>query len=124
DYFEGFKELQYVNFSQLQILKFQYGCPSDEILIKFLEINGNNLKEFYVDNLRGDLNSLNLSIAKFCPNLRKLYTNFKHNELETLKIIFNSCQYLESIKLWCNGRFLSEKEIFETIAIHSPKNFY
>ena len=49
----------------------------------------------------GDLssNSLNLAIAKFCPKLRKLSTGFKNSELETLKLVFNSCQYLESIRI-------------------------
>ncbi|PKY56829.1 hypothetical protein RhiirA4_477396 [Rhizophagus irregularis] len=45
-------------------------------------------------------NSLNLATSKFCPMLRKLSTGIKNNELETLKIIFNSCK-LESIKIWC-----------------------
>ncbi|RIA84601.1 hypothetical protein C1645_832026 [Glomus cerebriforme] len=42
----------------------------------------------------------------------------------TLKIIFNSCQYLESIKIWCGKRFLNEKEVLKTVVKYSPKNFY
>src|SRR5204863_5301269 len=53
---------------------------------------------------------------------RKLSVGFKGSELETLKTIFNSCQYLESIDIWCNGAFLSEKESLEMVAKHSPKN--
>ena len=41
----------------------------------------------------------NLVIAKFCPNLRKLSVGIKKDELEILKIVFNSCQYLESINI-------------------------
>ena len=66
DSFEDFKELQYVIFPQLQILKFTRACPRYELLIKFLENNGKNLKEFYVKK-GNDL--LNLAVAKFCPNL-------------------------------------------------------
>ena len=44
--FEDFKKLQYATFSQLQILKIQYGCPKFELLINFLEINGETLKNF------------------------------------------------------------------------------
>jgi hypothetical protein len=40
-----------------------------------------------------------------------------------LKIVFNTCQYLESIKIWCGGEFLSEKEALEMVAKYSPKNF-
>src|SRR3989442_671470 len=109
--FEDFKILQHVTFSHLQVLKFEYESPGNEFLIKFLEINGRNLKEFYVNyNIN---NSLNLAIAKFCPNLRKLFSKFINDELETLKMIFNSCQYLESIKIWCCEYCLNEKEILE-----------
>jgi hypothetical protein len=119
--FEYFKELQYASFPQLQVLKFNYSCPKYELLIKFLENNGKNLKEFYVKN-NGYL--LNLAIAKFCPNLRKLFTIFRNDELETIKLIFNNCQYLESIQAWCGGRYLNDKEILEIILKYSPRNFY
>ena len=63
-----------INFSQLQILKFQYKCPEYELLKKFLKIN---VKELYFNC---DINnSLNLAIANFCPNLRKLFTGFNRN---------------------------------------------
>src|SRR5205085_7294083 len=101
---EDFKRLQYATLSHLQVLKFQYECPRDELLIKFLENNGKNLKEIYIDDSIND--SINLAIAKFCPNLQKLFTGFKNNELETLKIILNNCQYLESIKVWCCNNYL------------------
>jgi hypothetical protein len=97
--FGDFKELQNAVFSHLQVLKFEYASPKYGSLIKFLENNGRNLKEFYIGY--GTNNSLNLAIAKFCQNLRKLFARFKKDELETLKLIFNSCQYLESIQIWC-----------------------
>ena len=40
-------------------------------------------------------NASNLSIAKFCPNLKKLFTRFNNDELDVLKTILDSCQYLE-----------------------------
>jgi hypothetical protein len=107
--FKNFEELQYTNFPQLEILDIPiYGSSSNyELLTNFIEINGNNLKECYIGNHgtlysgeSGDCdNSLNLAIAKSCPNLRNLSVGFKYNESETLKIIFKSCQYLESIEI-------------------------
>ena len=41
-----------------------------------------------------------------------------------LKIIFNSCQYLEGIVIDCGINGLNEKEVLETVAKYSPKNFY
>ena len=41
-----------------------------------------------------------------------------------MRDIFNGCQYLESIKIWCGGRCLDEKEILEVVAANSQKNFY
>ncbi|RIA97865.1 hypothetical protein C1645_801570 [Glomus cerebriforme] len=123
--FRDFEELQYVVFPRLQILKIERACPGYELLIKFLENNGKNLKELYIGDIEGySDNSLNLAIAKFCPNLRKLSAGFKNNESETLKIVFKSCQYLESFNIWCGGEFLSEKETLEVIAKYSHKNIY
>src|SRR4051794_37982680 len=90
--------------------------------MNFLEINGKNLKELYI-NVDG--NALNLSIAKFCPNLKKLITVINsNNELDTLKTIFSSCQYLEGIVIWCEGIYLDGRKVLEIVAKHSPKNFY
>src|ERR1044072_9021950 len=120
DFSDDFKILQFVTFPQLQILKFIRNCPRHELLIKFLENNGKNLKEFYVGH---NNNLLNLAIAKFCPNLRKLYTVFEKDELEALKIIFNSCQYLENMNVLCSyGDCV--KEYFDILAKYSPKNFH
>ncbi|GBC06216.1 hypothetical protein RclHR1_00670008 [Rhizophagus clarus] len=122
--FEDFESLQYVILPQLQILKIQRAFPKYDLLIKFLENNGKNLKVFYLGDIKGySDNSLNLAIIKFCPNLKKLSTGIKNGELETLKLIFNSCQLLESIKIWCGSTFLSEKDAFETVVKHSHQNF-
>ncbi|RIA87719.1 hypothetical protein C1645_877854 [Glomus cerebriforme] len=123
--FKDFEELQYAFFPKLQILNIVHACPKYELLMKFLEINGKNLKECYIgyNNGKSD-NLLNLTIAKFCPNLRKLSVGFKSSELETLKIVYNNCQYLESINIWCGSEFLSEKEALELVVNYSHKNLY
>ncbi|RIA88922.1 hypothetical protein C1645_739039 [Glomus cerebriforme] len=118
---EGFEKLQYVTFPKLQILNIPCQCPKHEYLIRFLENNGKNLKEFYTSE---NNNALTLSIAKLCPNLKNLFIIFNEDELNILKTIFGSCQYLESISFWCGKRFLDEKELLETVAKFSPKNFY
>ena len=41
-----------------------------------------------------------------------------------MKTIFNNCQYLESIQVWCTGNFLNEKEMLDVVAKFSPKYFY
>ena len=116
-----FKILQHATFSHLQVLKFQYDYPRNEILTKFLENNGRNLKEFYAGYSKDNL--INFSIAKFCPNLRKI-SGIGVKEIETLKIIVDGCQYLESIEIWCCEHCLNEKEILESIVKYSSKNFY
>ena len=89
--------------------------------MKFLEINGKNLEEFYS---YGGNKDLNLSIAKLCPNLKKLFVIFNKDEIGILRDTFNGCQYLESIKIWCGGDFLNEKKVLEVVAVNSQKNFY
>ena len=120
--FKDFRELQHITFPKLQILKIPFEHPKTEYMIKFLENNGKNLQEFYMCERN---KAFNLSIAKYCPNLKKLFTIFNHNELDTLKTILNSCQHLEGIVTWCDeDYYLSVKELLEAIAKHSPKNFY
>ncbi|GBB84232.1 hypothetical protein RclHR1_10860002 [Rhizophagus clarus] len=115
-----FKELQYVIFPQLQVLKIRESYPRNDLLTKFLEKNGKNLKEICIgeDTVCSD-NSLNLSIARLCPNLKKISVGIKSSELETLKIIFNCCENLESIKIWCGKDYLNEKEALEAIVKYS-----
>ncbi|RIA92186.1 hypothetical protein C1645_820979 [Glomus cerebriforme] len=117
-FFITFKKIQYIIFPHLEILKFVLKCPKVEMIIKFLENNGKNLKEFHVN--KHD-KSLNLAIAKFCPNLKSLYTKF-NDKLSTLKVILNNCQKLESIKISCGH--LEDKKLLEIIAKYSPKSFH
>jgi len=121
-YFEDFfGELQDVIFPRLRILKFPYACPKTEILTKFLENHGKNLIEFYY----GNDSLFNLTIAKLCPNLRSLCTRFDVDDIEALKIIFNSCQQLESLKLFDNSSYvLRSDENLKVLAKYSPKNFH
>ncbi|EXX75449.1 uncharacterized protein OCT59_005009 [Rhizophagus irregularis] len=122
EYFVDFEKLQYVNFPHLQVLTIPDAYPKNGLLIKFLENNGKNLKEIYISETKGcDDNSLNLAIAKFCPNLKKISVGIK--KLETLKIIFHSCKNLESIKIWCGWEFLSIKEALEAFAKYSQNTY-
>ncbi|RIA92325.1 hypothetical protein C1645_736423 [Glomus cerebriforme] len=122
--FEDFERLQYVNFPKLQILNFPHQCPKPNHMIKFLEINGNNLKKLDMGIYKLN-DTLILSIVKHCPNLKELSKIFRSDELYALRIIFESCQYLESIKFWCGKEwYLDEKEALETVAKYSPKHFY
>ncbi|PKY49144.1 hypothetical protein RhiirA4_464997 [Rhizophagus irregularis] len=111
--FEDFANLQ---LPQLQTLKFINAYPKLELLIKFLEINGKNLKEFHIYN---NDNSEILIIIKLCPNLRKIFVRFDNDEIEILKSIFESCKYLVSIKINCGDEFLSEKEALEAFIKYS-----
>ncbi|CAB4381694.1 unnamed protein product [Rhizophagus irregularis] len=113
--YEGFNKLQYVVFPQLQNLKFYVECPENELLIKFLENNGKNLKEFYV---KSNDNSLNLAIVKFCPNLRNLTIRIEDNELEILETILISCKYLESIRIF-GYKYYNKKGLTEIIMKYS-----
>ncbi|GBC52528.2 hypothetical protein GLOIN_2v1715049 [Rhizophagus irregularis DAOM 181602=DAOM 197198] len=92
-YTEDFKKLQYAKFPKLQTLKIPYQCPNPEYVMKFLETNGNNLKNLYTVEKN---NALSLSIAKFCPNLRRLFevfdtvVNYSPSNFCELKIYNNS----------------------------------
>jgi len=115
-------ELQHATFPFLRILKIPYGRPNGEALMKLLKNSGKNLNELIIGDVNGK--SLKLSIAKFCPNLKKLCIILEDDEMDILKIMFNEFQYLESIKVWCGDRWLNEKELLEVVAKYSPKNFY
>ncbi|RIA89151.1 hypothetical protein C1645_876899 [Glomus cerebriforme] len=125
NYEQTIEELQNNIFPQLQILKIQNHFANYEVLINFLKNNGKNLKELYVNDEDGYCdNSLNLSISKFCPNIRKLSIGFKKDGLETLIIVLKNFQYLEYFTIWCGKEFLSEKEALEAVVKYSNKNFY
>ncbi|PKC67344.1 hypothetical protein RhiirA1_458553 [Rhizophagus irregularis] len=119
--FEDFKVLQFSKFPNLQILKIPYHCPKPEYVMRFLEINGKNLKNFYISENDKDLS---LSIANFCPNLKSLCVTLNNDEIDILKNIFTGCQYLERIKIWCGGDYLTVEKVLETIVNHSSNNFH
>jgi len=75
--FGGFEELQHVRYSNLQILKF----PAEYPVLKFLEINGKNLKELEIRR-----SSSNLTVARFCPNLQTLSIEISDEKLEEIFI--------------------------------------
>src|SRR6266498_2410489 len=68
--------------------------------------------------------SLCLLIIQFCPNLKEFYIIIEDDGLNILKIIFESCQYLESIKIMFDYRCQGMEGIFEAITKYSPKSFY
>ncbi|GBB88023.1 hypothetical protein RclHR1_14540002 [Rhizophagus clarus] len=114
-------KLQHVILPQLQIFKFSCAYPKNDVLVKFLENNGKNLKEFYI-SCEGSNDQLNLAIAKFCQNLKSLSILF--DKIETLNLILNNCQQLESIGTRYDNNLLNEKELLGALAKRSPKNFY
>jgi hypothetical protein len=119
-----FKELSQAYFPHLRVLKFQYEQPSNELLIKILENNGKNLQELYFELDHNCFYPIDLlALVETCPNLKKLYSGLSSNKLETLKMIFNGLQHLESIKIRCEDN-LNEKNLLEVVVKHSPKNFY
>ncbi|RIA94574.1 hypothetical protein C1645_817852 [Glomus cerebriforme] len=122
-YGETFMELGNVTFKQLQILSFQYAY-SEEIFIKFLENNGENLKEFYFHECN---NSINLAIAKFCLNLKSLYTKIARSDKTSLKVILTNCKQLESLKVVCDSVYTiypEGNEVLNIVAKYSPKNLH
>jgi hypothetical protein len=72
--FVDFEELQDVIFPKLQVLKIRDEFPDDGSLERFIENNGKSLKEISIGEI-DDL--LNLTIANFCPMLRKLPLELK-----------------------------------------------
>ena len=92
-------------------MEFKYDFPRNELLIKFLENNGRNLKEIYLHV--GSDDPLNLDIARFCPNLKLLSTVFRDDEMETLRVILNRCQQLEVIGVWCGEGYLNQVELLQ-----------
>ncbi|PKC69786.1 hypothetical protein RhiirA1_533171 [Rhizophagus irregularis] len=116
-----FDQLQYIEFPQLRILEFNCFSPKLEMVIKFLEINGKNLTKF---NSSYDCKTMNLAIAKFCPNLKSINITYKNDELEALKLILSNCQFLESIKVRIVNKSITSKNLFDILAKYSPKNFH
>ncbi|CAG8762257.1 12438_t:CDS:2, partial [Funneliformis caledonium] len=123
--FDRFNGLKYASFTKLRIFKIPHEVPKPEMLMKFLENNGMNFEEFSTSVIYSD-KSLNKSLVRFCPNLKKLSINFGNDELDTLKSIFEHCQGLEGIKIWCQDdhNHLNGRNLLEIVVNHAPKNFY
>src|ERR1043165_2304801 len=95
-------ELRHLILPNLQTFRYlfvPYGLPTLDPFIQFLKNNGKNLDDLYI-NYAGD-QAVNLSIIRHCPNLKRLTIVIKKGESVILKNIFNGCQDLESIKVWC-----------------------
>jgi hypothetical protein len=119
DYGEDYNELKYAIFPKLKILHIHYGNTYDS-LIMFLENNGKNLEDLECYSCD---ESLNLTIAKFCLNLKSLYTRIM--EVEILKTILNNCKKLEKLKFMCIKHiYLKVSEVFEIIPKFSPEYFH
>ncbi|CAB4429305.1 unnamed protein product [Rhizophagus irregularis] len=117
-------KLRDVVFPKLQVLKLLFKGLNYNFITNFLENNGKNLKELMMDECEGK-GSLYLVIAEFCKNLRKLSFMPKNDELQTMKIVFDNLQYLESIQFCCGGNYLSdlnEKEALEIFVKYSHHN--
>ncbi len=87
-----------------------------------MENNGENLKEIHLSYFCNK--SLNLAIAKFCPNLKSLSIIIIFDEIETLKLILNSCQQLKSIGVRNANYYLNGCELLDAVTEYSPKKFY
>ncbi|CAG8439653.1 11460_t:CDS:1 [Funneliformis mosseae] len=111
---ENLKPLQDVTLPQLKILSFQYARLPRDYLSKFLENNGRNLDELSCDY------SLNLDVAKFCPNLKILKSIFSKED--DLKAILNNCQELKTLEVHCCELFLDESKILVNLAKFTPRN--
>ncbi|PKY49297.1 hypothetical protein RhiirA4_465222 [Rhizophagus irregularis] len=127
DKYNILNQLSDAYFSQLKILKINIYLEVYTVITNFLKINGKNLTELYIYNYYNK--SLNLTLAKFCPNLKILYTHIK--EEESLKLILNNCQYLEIIEFcydncYCydHRNLLCSEIFFKVLANYSQKYFY
>ena len=109
------KKLQHTIFPNLQILKILHddSNPNSGMFIKFLENNGKNLTDLYMKYYKD--NSLNLSIIQHCLKLKNLLVIINNGEIDILKNIFNSCQYLKSIRIWCGIDYINEKGMLDLL---------
>ncbi|RIA99345.1 hypothetical protein C1645_811584 [Glomus cerebriforme] len=114
--FEDLNELDYIIFSRLQILKI-YDFPLNyEKLIPFLANHEKNLKKLCVIE--------RLCSRKFSTKFKKLFIEIRNNELEFFKVAFNSCRYVESVKIWCESPYLGDKQALESIIKYSHENIH
>ena len=76
--------------------------PEDFEILKFLENNEKHLTDLYLDH--SGVKSSNLSIIRYCPNLKKNI------------LVFN-------VDIWCGERFVYEEEMLDNVINYSPKKF-
>ncbi|EXX72798.1 uncharacterized protein OCT59_027107 [Rhizophagus irregularis] len=108
-YIKGFfEELQHAIFPQLQTLEFKFECPEDDLLIKFLENNGKNLKRFHVQR---NGHTLNLAVIDLCPNLNYIATKIMYDIEPILKLFINSFQYLKYIDVYYEKSIFTKNNI-------------
>ncbi|PKY14177.1 hypothetical protein RhiirB3_426131 [Rhizophagus irregularis] len=108
-YIKGFfEELQHAIFPQLQTLEFKFECPEDDLLIKFLENNGKNLKRFHVQR---NSHTLNLAVIDLCPNLNYIATKIMYYIEPILKLFINSFQYLKYIDVYYEKSIFTKNNI-------------
>ncbi|PKK61652.1 hypothetical protein RhiirC2_791494 [Rhizophagus irregularis] len=103
-----FEELQHAIFPQLQTLEFKFECPEDDLLIKFLENNGKNLKRFHVQR---NGHTLNLAVIDLCPNLNYIATKIMYDIEPILKLFINSFQYLKYIDVYYEKSIFTKNNI-------------
>ncbi|GBC44935.2 hypothetical protein GLOIN_2v1876445 [Rhizophagus irregularis DAOM 181602=DAOM 197198] len=87
--FEDFKVLQFSKFPNLQILKIPYHCPKPEYVMRFLEINGKNLKNFYISENDKDLKRIKIWCGGEYLTVEKVLetiVNHSSNNFHELKI--------------------------------------
>jgi hypothetical protein len=118
---QDFDLLRHVTFPRLRTLKVNHDHPTHGHLIKFLENNG---QEFKRDLSSEHQQLIKLDHSQVLSQIETLCTIFLHGEMETLKVIFDHCQQLESVKVWCcKYYFLNEPDLLQLVASHSPKMF-
>jgi len=118
------RDLQHMILPKLQVFKILnhiYDSSTSEILIEFLENNGDHLVDLYLSH---NNKSLNLSIIQNCSNLKKLFVTIPKGELDILINLFDNCQLLEILEIRCDGDFINEKDMLEVVAKYSLENFY
>ncbi|CAG8589221.1 9944_t:CDS:1 [Funneliformis caledonium] len=123
---KDFEILQYATLPKLQILTFEIKCAAVVYLINFLENNGKNLKKLDLGKKKFFDNSLNLAISNFCTNLTSLRFTYSYKTLDSLKLILNGCEQLESMDILSsvNCRGCQDFILLEMIVEFSPKKFH
>lgn len=118
DSYESFKELQHAIFPQLQILVIKCECPGDDLLIKFLENNGKNLKMLHIQR---NGHALNSAVADLCPNLLGLSAKITYDRERIIESIINGCRYLNHINIIYENPYTGDADCYPKKGL--TKNF-